>query len=77
MLVHNTFLKVTGHDALVRDAKSRAILNTSKEQFNNYILTRQRALEQKNMIEEQQKELQTLKQDVSEIKSLLKQLIEK
>jgi uncharacterized protein YlxW (UPF0749 family) len=71
------FLKVSGHDALVRDGKSRAIVNTSKEEFNNYIMARNRALEQKNMIEEQQKELQTLKQDVSEIKNLLKQLIEK
>jgi uncharacterized protein YlxW (UPF0749 family) len=70
-------LKVSGHDALVRDGKSRAIVNTSKEEFNNYIIARNRALEQKNMIEEQQKELQTLKQDVSEIKNLLKQLIEK
>ena len=71
------FLKVTGHDALVRDGKSRAIVNTSKEEFNNYIIARNRALEQHAMIEEQQKELQTLKQDVSEIKNLLKQLIEK
>ena len=71
------FLKVTGHDALVRDSRSRAIVNTSKEEFNNYILARNRALEQKDLIENQQKELQTLKQDVSEIKSLLKQLLEK
>ena len=71
------FLKVTGHDALVRDSRSRAIVNTSKEEFNNYILARNRALEQKTLIETQQKELQALTQEVSEIKSLLKQLLEK
>lgn len=71
------FLKVSGHDALVRDGKSRAIVNTSKEEFNNYIIARNRALEQKALIEDQQKELKSLKQEVSEIKSLLKQLIEK
>ena len=71
------FLKVSGHDALVRDGKSRAIVNTSKEEFNNYIIARNRALEQKSLIEDHEKELKSLKQEVSEIKSLLKQLIEK
>lgn len=71
------FLKVTGHDKLVRDATSRAIVNTSKEEYNNYIIARQRALQQKELIETQQKELDSLKSDVSEIKSLLKQLLEK
>jgi endonuclease/exonuclease/phosphatase (EEP) superfamily protein YafD len=71
------FLKVNGHEGLVRDAKSGAILNTSKEEYKNYMIARERALQQKVLIEQQQKEIQSLKSEFSEMKSLLKQLLEK
>jgi hypothetical protein len=70
-------LKVTGHEGLVRDSKSNAILNTSKEEYKNYMISRERALQQKNLIENQQEELKSLKTEMTEIKSLLKQLLEK
>lgn len=71
------FLKVSGHEGLVRDSNSHAVLNTSKEEYNNYIQTRERAKQKNRIIEQQQEELQQLKNDVSEIKSLLTKLLEK
>jgi hypothetical protein len=41
------------------------------------MIARERALQQKVLIEQQQKEIQSLKSEFSEMKSLLKQLLEK
>lgn len=71
------FLKVSGHEGLVRDSNSRAVLNTSSEEYNNYIQTRERAKQKNRIIEQQQEDIQQLKNDMSEIKSLLTKLLEK
>ena len=64
------FLKVEGHSYLVRDTMSNAIINQNTTEFNNYKNQRQKRDIQKNRIDQ-------IESDVSEIKSLLKQLLDK
>lgn len=64
------FVKVEGHSSLVRDAESTAIVNTDIEA---YFLAKKR----KEMFLSQRKEINTLKEDVSEIKNILHKLLEK
>lgn len=68
---------VEGHDNLVRDPKSGAILNINKREIQN---AREQKKIRKQRLEEQEKLKETvgkLEEDVKEIKSLLSQIAEK
>jgi len=64
------YVKVEGHSDLVRDEMSHAIINTDIEQYRLIVRRRELMKSQKN-------EINTLKQEVTEIKFLLKEMIEK
>ena len=63
-------IKVEGHSHLVRDEASHAIINTDVEQYRLTMRRRQ-------MLRTQRDEINSLKNDMSEIKLLLKELINK
>ncbi len=69
------FLKVAGHDGLVRDTSTGAILNTNTSDYNNYMKQREAALQRNRQITEQSEEINNIKNELSEIKSLLTQLL--
>ena len=64
------YAKVEGHSELIRDELSHAIINTDVEQYRLTIRRRE-------MMKSQRNEINTLKQEVTEIKGLLKDIIEK
>jgi len=64
------YKKVEGHSELVRDMESGAIINNDTTAYQNYISLRQQKLKEKERIE-------NLENEVGEIKSLLKELINK
>ncbi len=68
-------LKVEGHEDLVRDATSKAIINTNK---NAYEVAKRRAEEaqrQRDVMRETAREINTLKSEMHEIKHLLQDLV--
>ena len=70
-------IKVEGHDSLARDIRSNAIVNTSKTEYQLY-MNRIRSREQQgDEIRNTIKEINLLKQELFEIKSLLKEVIKK
>ena len=64
------YIKVEGHSHLVRDDSSHGIVNTDIE---NYKLTMKR----RELMKTTREEINTLKDDMDEIKSLLPKLIER
>ena len=64
------YIPVEGHTNLVRDAATGAIINIDKSKATKARKAREQVLREKQ-------EIQELKQDVAEIKSLLKQLLER
>ena len=69
----SNYLKVEGHENLVRDTGSNAIINK-----NAYEVAKRRAEEaqrQRDEIRDTNRELNNLKCEMHEIKSLLKQLV--
>ena len=60
-------IKVEGHQHLYRDEKSGAIINCDSMGYNQYV----NSLRQKEL---QKNELDKMKDDINEIKSLLKKL---
>lgn len=74
--MHNV-LKVEGSTSLVRDTNSGAILNIDKDEYNLYLARKRTLREQAAKIEQQNSEINSLRNEMSELKTLLKQLIEK
>jgi len=64
------FIPVEGHSDLVRDRVTGAIVNINKEETRAIVTRKQRE-------KQQQKEIQQLKSDVSDIKQMLQQIVEK
>jgi hypothetical protein len=62
-------IPVKGYIGLYRDETSNAIINSNDKEYNEYIQSRNRLIENQNKI-------QKIEQDISEIKSLLKMIIE-
>jgi|DEB0MinimDraft_4_1074332.scaffolds.fasta_scaffold616135_1 uncharacterized alpha/beta hydrolase family protein len=69
------YAKVEGHVNLVRDQKTKAILNTDMNEYNNYIALRNSKQNDSNKIKNIEGEMETVKNELGEIKSLLKELI--
>lgn len=61
-------IKVEGHQNLYRDEKSGAIINCDSVGYNQYV----NSLIQRDV---QKKELDAMKRDIDEIKTLLRELI--
>ena len=66
----SNYIKVEGHPNLVRDKNSGVILNINKTELEANRIRKQKQREKNNEIEQ-------LKNDVSEIKSMLNKLVEK
>jgi hypothetical protein len=70
-------IKVEGHDSLSRDIRSNAIVNTSKNEYQIYMNRIRSREQQSDEIRNTVKEINLLKQELFEIKSLLKEVIKK
>ena len=70
-------VKVEGHTNLVRDMKSGAIISTSTVEYMNYMKAVKLKEEEKQQTTNMCDELNKLKDEFAEIKTLLKQIIEK
>jgi len=67
-------MKVEGHNNLTRDDSSNAIVNSSSSEYNNYISLRAKRKQGTNRIDNMENDLKSLKNDINEIKSLLRAL---
>ena len=67
-------MKVEGHNNLVRENNSNAILNTNLSEYNNYISLRAKRKQRSERIDNMENDLKSLKDDINEIKTLLRAL---
>jgi hypothetical protein len=70
-------LKVEGHESLARDVRSNAIVNTSKTEYQIYMNRIKSREQQSDEIRNTIKEINLLKQELFEIKNLLKEVLKK
>ena len=64
------YINVEGHSDIVREESSQAIINTDTEQYRLTMRRRQ-------LMRNQKEEINTLKEEVTEIKNLLEDIVEK
>ena len=69
------FAPVEGHSSLVRDMSSNAIISTNEAEFSAYQKRREIEKKRQQQIADQVKEIECLKNDMTEIKNMLSQLI--
>ena len=70
------FLKVEGHSYLVRDTKTNAIINNDKKGHEQYLALRRSKKFDVQRVNTLESDVQELKSDLSDIKSMLRQLLE-
>ena len=69
------YLKVEGHQSLVRDTNSGAIVNSSVSEYEVYMKRVRSREEQADQIRNAVKEINNLKAELREIKGLIKELV--
>ena len=69
------YLKVKGHDHLIRDPKTNSIINTNMSEYNEYISRRDSKLKENEKVNNLESDITNIKGDLNEIKNLLRSLI--
>tara|TARA_X000001036_G_scaffold392742_1_gene391788 strand:- start:233 stop:451 length:219 start_codon:yes stop_codon:yes gene_type:complete len=67
-------LRVEGFSGLVRDTNSNAIVNVNKSEYQLYMSRYKSREKQSDVLRDTVKEINTLKQELFEIKKLLKEI---
>ena len=70
-------VKVESHPELRRDEWSKGITNVDNDAFNNYMQGALTRKQRAQTLEENTKEINNLKEDMSEVKDMLRQLLSK
>ena len=68
-------LKVQGHSDLIKETRTKAIINTNTSEYNIYMARIKQRNEQSDKLRSAVKEINTLKAELREIKQLVKGLV--
>jgi hypothetical protein len=71
------YTKVEGHSHLLRDSKTNSIINTNMIEYQEYLNRRNVKADENQKVQTIEEEVYNIKNDISEIKSLLKELLKK
>ena len=68
------FSKVEGNSNLVREKETGAIINVNNSEYQSYIINSRKILSERKKAESIEEELNDIKNDINEIKDLLRSL---
>lgn len=68
------FMKVKGHDNFVRDPHTNSIINTNLTEYQEYVSRKQVKNEEQQKIQNLEQDVASIRDDLNEIKSLLRSL---
>ena len=71
------YSKVEGNKSLVRDEQTKAILNTNKTEYDNYITLRNIKKSEVERMQQLESDVSNMRNDLDEIKDLLRSLANK
>jgi len=69
------YKKVEEQDSLVRDMSSNAIINNNKSEYENFLRISEQKYKEKQEFKKLKTDVDTIKGDLDEIKSLLKSIV--
>ena len=70
-----SYLKVEGHGELYRDCTTNSIVNRNTSDYNRYMSQKKTKNEEAEKVDTMEQDLTNLKNEINEIKSLLKELV--
>ncbi len=73
----NKYVKVKSDISLVRDIDSNAIISKNQSEFDKFIKLSEKKYAEKKKFDNMRSDLDSLKQDMDEIKTLLKNIMDK
>jgi aspartate/tyrosine/aromatic aminotransferase len=71
------YLQIKDHPHLLRDTKTMGIININRSGLNALQNRRNEILRQKTLEQQQKKEINTLRDEVAELKAMLLELLQK
>ena len=73
----NKYIKVKSDVSLVRDINSNAIINKNQSEFDKFVKLSEKKYEEKKKFDDMRSDLDSLKEDMNEIKTLLRNIMDK
>ncbi len=70
------YLKVDSDSSLVRDMDNHAIVNNNRSEFNKFLSLSEKKYKEKRELENLKSDVNAMKGDLEEIKSLLKSIVQ-
>ena len=70
-----SYLKVEGHGELYRDSTTNSIVNRNTSDYNRYMSQKKTKNEETEKVDTMEQDLAHLKNEINEIKFLLKELV--
>ncbi len=70
-------IKVENSNSLYRDGESGAIINCSDSEYDAYLELKEKRMNELSDLESQKKDIDNLKNEINEVKDLLKQVLTK
>ena len=70
-----SYLKVEGHGELYRDSTTNSLVNRNTSDYNRYMSQKKTKNEETEKVDTMEQDLAHLKNEINEIKSLLKDLV--
>jgi len=71
-----SLIPIEGKDGYYRDSRSNAILNTNQNEYNTYLMNRKKLLTDKERIDSIENELDGIKGDLGDIKTMLQHFMD-
>jgi len=75
--MNNRKLPVKNHDDLYRNTSTNSIVNTNSGEYHSYIANRNKLQSDKERIDSLETKVESIKDDISDIKNLLLKLTDK
>ena len=69
------YVKVKDNEHLIRNTKSNCIINTNKSEYEEYLTRRKLKKSEKNKVVNLERDISTLRDEITEIKDMLRSLI--
>ena len=69
------YVKVKDHDHLMRNTQSNCIVNTNKTEYEEYLTRRKLKKSEKNKVDNLERDISTLRDEITEIKDMLRSLV--
>ena len=69
------YVKVKDNDHLIRNTNSNCIVNTNTSEYEEYLTRRKLKKSEKNKVDNLERDISTLRDEITEIKDMLRSLV--